>query len=187
MSRVSYTGQLLVATPALRDPNFTRTVVLILDHDGDGALGVVVNRPTELPVTSVLAPWNDLVCEPDVLFQGGPVATDSALALAEVPAEVDAEPLGWRRLYGRLGLVDLDAPPELLAGGVRGMRVFAGYSGWSPGQLEAEVKDGGWYVVESEPGDVFTLDPPGLWRRVLRRQRDELALVATFPDDPLMN
>ena len=187
MSGPYFTGQLLVATPALSDPNFARSVVLILDHDGDGALGVVVNKPTDLPVTSVLAPWTDMVCQPDVLFHGGPVATDSALALAEVPDGLDAEPLGWRRLYGRLGLVDLDTPPELLAGGVRGMRVFAGYSGWSPGQLEAEVKEGGWYVVDSEPGDAFTLDPTTLWRRVLRRQPDELALVATFPDDPTLN
>jgi len=187
MAVASYTGQLLVATPVLRDPNFARSVVLILDHDADGALGVVVNRPTELPVTSVLAPLNELVCQPDVLFQGGPVATDSALGLAEVPDGVEDEPVGWRRLHGRLGLVDLDTPPELLAGGLRGLRVFAGYSGWSPGQLEIEVKDGGWYVVDAEPGDAFSLEPDGLWRRVLRRQRDELALVATFPDDPAMN
>lgn len=184
MNGVALTGRLLVATPMLRDPNFVRTVILVLDHDGDGTLGVVVNRPTELPVTSVLAPWTEFVSEPDVLFEGGPVATDSALALAEVPK--GAEPLGWRRLYGRLGLVDLDAPPELLTG-LHGMRVFAGYSGWSPGQLESEITDGGWYVVDSEPDDPFSTEPTGLWRRVLRRQRDELALVATFPDDPAMN
>ncbi|MGW0230207.1 YqgE/AlgH family protein [Actinopolymorpha singaporensis] len=182
-----YTGQLLVATPALTDSNFARGVVLVLDHDHDGALGVLVNRPSELPVTSVLAQWSDLVCPPDVLFHGGPVATDSALALAEVPADGEAEPLGWRRLHGHLGLVDLDTPPELLAGGIRAMRMFAGYAGWSPGQLEAEVKEGGWYVVDAEPGDAFTTDPEGLWRRVLRRQPDELALVATFPEDPSLN
>jgi putative transcriptional regulator len=183
----SLTGQLLVAAPALRDPNFARSVVLLLDHDGDGALGVVVNRPTELTVTSVLAPWNDLVCQPGVLFQGGPVATDSALGLAELPAGIDGEPLGWRKLYGRIGLIDLDTPPEVVAGGVGAVRVFAGYSGWSPGQLESEIEDGGWYVVDAEPADPFTLDPGGLWRRVLRRQRGELALVATFPEDPSMN
>lgn len=184
---VSYTGQLLVATPVLSDPNFARSVVLILDHDGDGALGVVVNRPTELPVTRVLESWTSLVGSPEVLFQGGPVATDAALGLAELPNGVDGEPLGWRRLYGRIGLIDLDTPPELIAGGVRVVRVFAGYAGWSPGQLELEVKDGGWYVVDAEPDDPFTLDPSGLWRRVLRRQSSELALVATFPDDPSMN
>lgn len=187
MSKVSYTGQLLVASPVLSDPNFARSVVLMLDHDGDGALGVVVNRPTELPVTSVLESWTGLVCEPDVLFQGGPVATDSALGLAELPAGVTGEPVGWKRLYGRLGLVDLDAPPELLMGGLEALRIFAGYAGWSPGQLEVEIKDGGWYVVDAVPGDAFAAEPAGLWRRVLRRQPDELAMVATFPDDPTMN
>ena len=135
----------------------------------------------------MLAPWNDLVCQPGVLFQGGPVATDSALGLAELPAEAGSEPLGWRRLYGRIGLLDLDTPPELVAGGVRSVRVFAGYSGWSPGQLELEIKDGGWYVVDAEPTDPFAGDPAGLWRQVLRRQRGELAMVATFPEDPSMN
>ncbi|HEY8456989.1 MAG TPA: YqgE/AlgH family protein [Actinopolymorphaceae bacterium] len=188
-ARVSFTGRLLVASPVLRDPNFARTVVLVLDHDADGALGVVLNRPTETPVTSVLAPWTDLVTQPDVVFSGGPVATDSALGLAVLPPGVDGdgEPLGWKRLYGKIGLVDLDAPPELLAGGLGGLRVFAGYAGWSPGQLELEVKAGGWYVVDSEPHDAFSPDPTGLWRQVLRRQRDELALVATFPEDPTMN
>ena len=188
MTGVELTGRLLVATPTLRDPNFERTVVLVLDHDDDGTLGVIVNRPTELPVTSVLAPWRDLVSEPDVLFQGGPVSTNSALALAEfIGHRTDDGPVGWKRLYGRLGLVDLDAPPELLAGGVGGMRVFAGYSGWSPGQLEAEIKDGAWYVVESEPGDAFSRAPQDLWREVLRRQLGDLALVASFPKDPTLN
>lgn len=187
MSTADYTGRLLVATPSLRDPNFVRTVVLVLDHDGEGTLGVVVNRPTDMPVTSVLAPWDDLVCEPDVLFQGGPVSTSSALALAELPVDAPDEPVGWRRLHGRLGLVDLDAPPELLMGGVGSMRVFAGYSGWSPGQLDAEIERGGWYVVEAEPGDAFTTAPEDMWRRVLRRQTGRLSLVATFPDDPSMN
>ncbi|REF37612.1 YqgE/AlgH family protein [Thermasporomyces composti] len=186
MAVASLTGQLLVATPLLRDPNFTRTVVLLLDHDQDGALGVVINRPTGVPVMSVLGGWNSMVSQPEVLFQGGPVATDAALALAEV-ADPEIEPLGWRRLYGRLGLVDLDAPPQLLEGGLGRLRVFAGYAGWGPGQLEMEIKEGGWYVLEAEPDDPFTLDPAGLWRRVLRRQRSELALVATFPDDPTMN
>lgn len=182
-------GRLLVATPNLTDPNFSRAVLLVLDHDKDGALGVVTNRPSETAVSSVLSAWGELVSEPHVVFQGGPVATDSALAIAEVKGDVspDGEPLGWRRLYGRLGLVDLDTPPELLAGGFDRMRVFAGYSGWSSGQLEAEVEKGGWYVVEAEADDPFTPDPEALWRRVLRRQTGELAYVATFPEDPTMN
>jgi len=148
MSAVDYTGRLLVATPALRDPNFVRTVVLILDHDSDGTLGVVINRPTEMPVTSVLASWNDFVCPPDVLFQGGPVSTNSALGLAEVTVGVPDEPVGWRRLYGRLGLIDLDTPPELVSGGVGSIRVFSGFSGWPAGPPARGIGEGGWNVVE---------------------------------------
>ena len=185
---VSYTGQLLVATPVLGDPNFARSVVLILDHDGDGALGVVVNRPTELPVTSVLAPWSSLVCRPEVLFQGGPVATDAALGLAELPDGVDGEPLGWRRLYGRIGLIDLDTPPELITGAVRVVRVFAGYAGWSPGQLAGEIAEGAWACVPGTAEDVLSpAAGPVLWRRVMGRQSGRLAVLSTAPADPSTN
>ncbi|MEU1543111.1 MULTISPECIES: YqgE/AlgH family protein [Streptomycetaceae] len=187
----SLTGRLLVATPALADPNFDRAVVLLLDHDEEGSLGVVLNRPTPVGVGDVLEPWAGLAGSPQVVFQGGPVSLDSALGLAVVPGEPrdgeDAEPLGWRRVFGAIGLVDLEAPPELLAAEMGSLRIFAGYAGWGPGQLEDELVEGAWYVVESEPGDVFSPDPDQLWRSVLRRQRSELAMVATYPDDPSLN
>jgi putative transcriptional regulator len=184
----SLTGRLLVATPALADPNFDRAVVLLLDHDDEGSLGVVLNRPTLVDVEDVLETWADLAGRPQVVFQGGPVSLDSALALAVVPGEVaTSEPLGWRRVHGAIGLVDLEAPPELLAAELGSLRIFAGYAGWAPGQLEDEVDEGAWYVVDSEPGDVFSPDPERLWRAVLRRQRNELAMVATYPDDPSLN
>lgn len=187
----SLTGRLLVATPALADPNFDRAVVLLLDHDEEGSLGVVLNRPTPVGVGDVLEPWANLVSSPQVVFQGGPVSLDSALGLAVVPGEPrdgeDGEPLGWRRVFGAIGLVDLEAPPELLAAELGSLRIFAGYAGWGPGQLEDELGEGAWYVVESEPGDVFSPDPEQLWRSVLRRQRSELAMVATYPDDPSLN
>jgi len=187
----SLTGRLLVATPALTDPNFDRSVVLLLDHDEEGTLGVVLNRPTPVDVASVLEPWAGLAGTPAVVFQGGPVSLDSALALAVVPGGSDDREdgglLGWRRVYGAIGLVDLEAPPELLAAEVGALRVFAGYAGWAPGQLEDELVEGAWYVVESEPGDVSSPAPERLWREVLRRQRSELAMVATYPDDPSMN
>jgi putative transcriptional regulator len=184
-------GSLLVATPLLDDPNFRRGVVLLVDHDQqEGTLGVVLNRPTEVPVDQVLPPWSELVTGPGVVFQGGPVALDSALALARVPGAGD--PLGWRALDGvpaasRLGLVDLDAPPEVLAAEVTALRVFAGYAGWGAGQLRSEVEEGAWYVLPGEPQDVFIDDPERLWRLVLRRQGGDLAFVATFPDDPSLN
>ncbi|MFG2647290.1 YqgE/AlgH family protein [Streptomyces sp. NPDC048436] len=192
----SLTGRLLVATPALADPNFDRAVVLLLDHDEEGSLGVVLNRPTPVEVADILEGWGDLAGAPGVVFQGGPVSLDSALGVAVIPGEeVPApgartrrpEPIGWRRVHGAIGLIDLDTPPELLAPALGSLRIFAGYAGWGPGQLEDELVEGAWYVVESEPGDVSSPDPERLWRAVLRRQRSELAMVATYPDDPSLN
>ncbi|MCO5994004.1 YqgE/AlgH family protein [Actinoallomurus rhizosphaericola] len=185
------TGRLLVATPQLTDPNFRRSVVLIVEHEPEGGtLGVVLNRPTQVPVDQVLPPWSELVTGPSVVFQGGPVALDSALALAQVPGT--DEPLGWRALNGspavaRVGLVDLDVPPEILAPEVARLRVFAGYAGWGTGQLQSEIDEGAWYVLSAESGDVFAEEPDGLWPAVLRRQGGELAFVATFPEDPSLN
>ncbi|WP_299527949.1 YqgE/AlgH family protein [uncultured Streptomyces sp.] len=181
----SLTGRLLVATPALADPNFDRTVVLLLDHDEEGSLGVVLNRPTLVEVGEILAPWAGLAGEPDVVFQGGPVSLDSALGVAVIPG--DDGPLGWRRVHGAIGLVDLDTPPQLLAATLGSLRIFAGYAGWGPGQLETELTDGAWYVVDSEPGDVSAPRPEKLWRAVLRRQRSQLAMIASYPDDPSLN
>lgn len=181
----SLTGRLLVATPALADPNFERAVVLLLDHDAQGTLGVVLNRPTPVGVGDILEPWAGLAGNPDVVFQGGPVSLDSALGLAVIPG--DEGPLGWRRVHGAIGLVDLETPPELVAKAFGSLRIFAGYAGWGPGQLKKELDDGAWYVVESEPGDVSSPRPEGLWRAVLRRQRGQLAMVATYPDDPSLN
>lgn len=179
------TGRLLVATPQLRGSTFDNAVILILSHDDDGALGVIVNRPTELPVGQLLPSWTDLASEPRVIFQGGPVSTDSALGLVYV--EERGEPLGVRRVGGKIGVVDLDTPTEVLESAVTGMRVYAGYAGWSSGQLEGEVDEGSWYVVDAESEDAFRPDAQGLWRAVLRRQPGELALMASFPADPSMN
>jgi putative transcriptional regulator len=191
MKSESRTGQLLAATPMLGDANFRRTIVLVVEDDPDeGTLGVVLNRPSEIPVQQVLQAWTDLVTGPSVLFRGGPVAPDSALALA-MPVG-DSEPVGWRSLAGsklmsRIGLVDLGAPPELLADGIASLRVFAGYSGWGAGQLEAEIEVGAWLVLEGLPQDAFAADPDRLYPSVLRRQGGEMALLSTYPDDPVLN
>jgi putative transcriptional regulator len=181
------TGKLLVATPQTGGAVFRRSVVLLLHHDEEGAQGVVLNRPLQAPVSSVLPPWQDYVSDPPIVFQGGPVALDSALGLVTVPGDNAQEPMGVRVLFGGIGLVDLDIPPLVVMPEVAGLRIFAGYAGWSSGQLEQEISDGGWYVVESEARDAFTPDPETLWASVLRRQRGNLALVASFPDDPTMN
>lgn len=184
-------GRLLVATPLLEDPNFRRSVVLIVEHEtAEGTLGVVLNRPTEIPVGRVLEQWTELATEPSVVFRGGPVSLDSALALALVPGT--DEPAGWRALDGapalaRLGLLDLDTPPRLLVPAIHQLRVYAGYAGWSPGQLQGEIDEGAWLVVPGEPGDVFAGEPGQLWRAVLRRQEGEVSFLATYPDDPSLN
>lgn len=184
-------GRLLVATPLLADPNFRRTVVLIVEHEiAEGTLGIVLNRPSPIEVGQVLEQWTELATDPSVVFKGGPVAPNSALALALIPGK--DEPVGWRALDGapalaRLGLLDLDAPPRLLAPAIQSLRVYAGYAGWSPGQLDAEIDEGAWYVIAAEPGDVFAADPERLWRDVLRRQEGDLAFLATYPDDPGLN
>jgi putative transcriptional regulator len=180
-------GKLLVATPALVDPNFRQTVVLLLDSDEDGAVGVVLNRPSPVPVEEVLPGWAEVLAGPHVLFQGGPVSTDSALAVAGVAATTGEDPVGFRRLFGQTGIVDLDTPTELMTPAITTMRIFAGYAGWGSGQLEVEIEEGSWYVVPLAPGDVFGPEPEGLWTRVLRRQPGELAWVSTRPLDPTMN
>ena len=183
-------GDLLVATPALLDPNFERSVVLVLDSDEDGALGVILNRPSTVPVEEILPGWSRLARPPDVLFRGGPVATDSALAVgASVThaTDQDGEPVGFRRLYDDIGIVDLDTPTEIAGPALSHLRIFAGYAGWSADQLVAEIESGSWYVVPSLAADLFGADPEGLWTRVLRRQPGELAWVSTRPLDPTMN
>jgi putative transcriptional regulator len=178
-------GQLLVATPRLADPNFARTVILVLNHDEDGALGVVINRPSPLSVAQVLPDWSDVVTRPSLVFGGGPVSPESALAVAVPRGE--GPPAGFQRVALGYGLVDLDAPPGSVVPDLMGIRVFSGYAGWGADQLEAEIEEGSWYVVAAAPGDLLSAEPETLWRAVLRRQPGELAYVSTFPDDPTQN
>lgn len=195
MDKAIHPGRLLVATPALGDPNFRRGVVLVVQHDAEeGTLGVVLNRPSDVPVGKVLPSWADLVDHPTVVFRGGPVALDSALCLAVLRGAHDpgGEPLGWRSLEGpplagRLGLVDLDTPPEVVAAELGALRIFAGYAGWGVGQLEHEIEEGAWYLLDPVPGDPFVFEPDRMWRDVLRRQGGALAVVATCPEDPTLN
>ena len=179
-------GMLLVAAPELLDPNFSDTVVLLLDVDDNGALGVVLNRPTPVAVGDVLADWREVVAEPEVLFQGGPVSTEGALAVGWLRDAHDV-PVGFREVHGDLGVVDLDTPVELIDGSLSGMRIFAGYAGWGAEQLNGEIDEGSWYVVPAQPPDVFREDCTDLWRDVMRRQPGELAWHSTRPLDPDLN
>ena len=184
-------GQLVVATPSLVDPGFARTVVLLLQAgDEAGALGVVLNRPTGTGVDEVLPDWSPLAAVPPVVFTGGPVQPTSAICLgrrrlgrAAVAAYSEIEGVPG----GAVGTVDLEAPPEELAAAVEQVRLFAGYAGWAAGQLEAEVADGAWWVLDSLPADAFDGDPERLWARVLRRQGPPIAFAAGYPADPTLN
>lgn len=179
-------GRLLVAAPQVEEETFRRSVVLLLHHDEHGAQGVIINRPIDADIDAVLPGWKSVATRPQTMFQGGPVELNSAIGIVTVPGDT-LEPLGVKHLFGGLGLVDLDAPPNLIAQEVAGMRIFAGYAGWSGGQLEIEIRRGDWYVVVSESRDAFSAAPEQLWSAVLARQVDNLKLVAGFPDDPAMN
>jgi len=178
---------LLLASPELLDPNFVDTVVLLLDADDEGAMGVVINRPSPVPVVAVLEGWGDIVAEPEVLFRGGPVSPEGALAVALLRDHQHAVPAGLRPVTDRLAIVDLEGEADDIDAAVDGVRIFAGYAGWGAEQLEAEIEEGSWYVVPSLAGDLFTGDPEHLWAQVLRRQPGELAWVSTRPFDPTLN
>jgi putative transcriptional regulator len=174
-------GRLLVATPNLLDPNFRRTVVLILDHHPDGAMGLVLNRPSETAVGDPLPQWREHAVEPAVVFVGGPVRQEAAICLARAAGAPRSE--GWQPLFDRLGTVDLARSPGELGVDIDAVRVFAGYAGWGANQLEGEIEAGAWYVLDAGPGDVMCAEPTGLWRSVLRRQPGLLSAVASYPAD----
>lgn len=181
----SLRGKLLVAAPMLREPTFARTVISLLEHNGDGALGVVINRPGDASLLDVVPPVAELASQPAVLFAGGPVEPQAAIALGVVTS--DAQPEGWRSVIHPVVTVDLDVDPTILASSLRELRVFAGYAGWSAGQLEGEIAQGAWYVVDSLPSDAFDAWPDRLWSAVLRRQPWPLSAVSTCPLDPRLN
>ena len=177
-------GRLLVATPNLGDPNFERTVVRVLEHGDEGALGVVLNRPSGLDLAEPLPEWAGAAAHPPVIFIGGPVAPSAAVCLARA-AVGGAE--GWEPLLGRVGTMDLDIDPDQAIPRLEEIRVFAGYAGWGPGQLESEIATGGWFVVDADASDPLSPAPEELWSAVLRRQRGTLALFAAYPRDPSLN
>jgi putative transcriptional regulator len=176
-------GRLLVATPPLEDDNFDRTVVFMLEHQQEGAIGVVINRPSEEALDGPLDRWIDLQTVPSSVFTGGPVEENALIALAETTAELDDAGEYLAPIVGTIASADLTADPALVAAEVKGVRIFRGYAGWGPGQLEGEIEAGAWLVLDSEPGDVFSQEPDELWRTVLRRQPGRLSWLAEAPDD----
>jgi putative transcriptional regulator len=177
---------LLVATPALFDPNFAGAVLLICQHDEDGALGLVLNRPSSAPAADFLPAWAPMLVDPAVVFVGGPVQQETAIGLCRSDLVMPDLDEGFVRVSVGLALVDLSLSPDELSD-ERPLRVFSGYAGWSPGQLESEVEEGAWFVVPTEAGDALTEDPLGLRRRVLRRQQTRVSIFADYPADPSLN
>lgn len=213
------------------DPNFDRTVVLVIEHKADeGALGVVINRPTEIEVRDVLERWADYAAlsSPGVVFSGGPVSPGSAIGLSRlIPApgrpgrgtvgeagnpggqagvggvgSAGSAGLPWshpaagsdtgesgtgRPIFDGVHVVDLGGDPDSSPGGIRPVRIFFGYAGWAPGQLEEEEGAGAWFVLDALPGDAFSSDPLRLWHDVLFRQGGELAMMANYPPHPRLN
>jgi putative transcriptional regulator len=175
-------GSLLIAGPGLWDPNFRRTVVLVGQHDEDGAVGVVLNRVAEVEVAVAAPPLAGLVEPGQRLHIGGPVQPQAAVVVADFEDPDRAEVVA----FGSIGFLPEEVDPDGV-GGLRLARVFAGYAGWGPGQLERELEEGSWFVEPARPEDVFTDEPEGLWSRVVRRKGPKYGLLATMPLDPSTN
>jgi putative transcriptional regulator len=178
----SLRGHLLVASPALLDPNFRRTVVLVTEHSDDGAAGLVLNRPSLVEVAAAVPQLEELVDEDEQVWMGGPVQPEAVLVLGEFLDPDDAAV----PLFESLGFPSLDEPEEIVPATTR-RRVFAGYAGWGAGQLEDEVANEDWILEPALADDAFTDDPDELWRDVLRRKGGIYELVARMPEDPSLN
>lgn len=181
----SLRGKLLVATPVIGDPNFDRAVLLVVDHGAPGALGIVLNRPTEVSLLEPLPEWDGLAAYPPVVFVGGPVAREAAIGLGRIRHEGRGD--GWSPVLDGIGTLDLSRRPSDLPTGIDQVRVFVGYAGWGPGQLEAEVAADAWFVTDARPDDVLSDHPAHLWSAVLRRQGGPTALLSYCPPDPSLN
>ena len=176
------TGHLLLSNATLFDPNFRRTVVLIGHHDEEGAVGVVLNRPLGVPVDDAVPPLAELVTPGEELFEGGPVQPDAAVVIAEFSDPTQAGLVA----FGTVGFLPEEADIDARDAIVRA-RVFAGYSGWGPGQLEDELGEDAWLLTPATEGDVFTDEPDRLWERVVARLGPAYAMLRTMPADPELN
>jgi putative transcriptional regulator len=179
----SVRGQLLVAGPALLDPNFWRTVVLIVEHNEEGALGLVLNRPSETNVGDAVPELATLLEPTQLLFIGGPVQPSSVIVLAEFEDPTDAALLA----FGDVGVLGTGSSPEELSTGIRAGRAFLGHAGWGPGQLDGELERGDWILEAARLEVAFCSVARGLWCEVLSRKGGSYALVARMPADPSMN
>ena len=179
----SLRGQLLIASPALFDPNFRRAVVLVTEHTDEGAMGLVLSRPTEAAVADAVPPLEGLVEPGACVYVGGPVQPTAVVVLADFGDPEEAAAL----VVGDVGFVRADVEPGALPTSTRRARVFAGYAGWGEGQLEDELEQESWILEPALPDDVFADDAEELWSSVLRRKGGQYAVVALMPPDPSVN
>ncbi len=179
----SLKGQLLLASPALFDPNFRRTVVLVTEHNEEGAAGLVLNRRSHTAVAEAVPDLVPLVEDEELVYVGGPVQQEAVLCLAEFEDPEDAAML----VVDHVGFIPGDGDFGMLAGGTRRARVFAGYAGWGPGQLEAELEASSWIVEDAASSDLFAEPEVDLWGSILRAKGGVYRMVALMPDDPSQN
>lgn len=173
-----------MAAPTLLDPHFQRAVIVMLEHSDEGALGLVLNQPTDISAVEALPePLCGLVPDDHVIHCGGPVQPAAVIILAEFDDPTRAA----GQVIGKIGIVDPDEAVDELSDRVGDVRIFGGYAGWGPGQLEQEIADGAWIDVTADPSDIFTMAPDGLWRAALERKGGVFRLVARMPEDPTMN
>ena len=177
----SLRGKLLVSSPALVDPNFRKTVVLIAHHDDEGAMGLVLSRPSDVLAVEAVPLLGGLPGSEDPVFVGGPVQPEAFMVLAEFEDVAEAA----APIMAGVGFMPADSEPEDL--GITRLRLFAGYSGWGSGQLEAELAEDSWIVVDALPQDAFADDPDELWRAVLHRKGGPFSLMENMPFDPGLN
>ncbi len=175
-------GQLLIAGPALADPNFWRTVVLVVDHSDEGALGLILNRPSDTTVGDAVPELAELVDPAAGLLVGGPVQQSAVIVLAEFEDPREAALLA----FDDIGILRTGGPLTSI-GGLRATRAFAGHAGWGPGQLDGEVERGDWILEPARRSDAFAERPLELWPEVLTRKGGAYALVARMPADPSVN
>jgi putative transcriptional regulator len=179
----SFRGQLLIAGPGLLDPNFWRTVVLLVEHNDEGALGLVLNRPSETSVGEAVPELGELVDLDERLFIGGPVQPSAVIILAQFEDPTDAALIA----FDDVGVLASEASAEDLSAGVRRGRAFVGHSGWGPGQLDSEIERGDWILESASRADAFAESPMDLWPTVLTRKGGSYALIARMPADPSVN
>lgn len=179
-------GQLLVATPAIDSGHFKRAVILVLHHESAGAIGVVLNRPSELAGTELLPRWADLLSQPDMIFDGGPVEKNGFIGLASTDAD-PPETAALVQSQPHVATIDLEADPAEVEPHVDHLRLFRGHAGWGPLQLDREIDTGSWFVVDVMPQDPWSNNPADLYESVLARQRGRLAWFALAPVDVSLN